>query len=172
MRDNLGTPLASFRKVALKAMCNVLKGHDPPVMDTRYVSGAPAAMAIAVLLVIPSATGWAAKLTLAKDGQPTATIVLAGELTLDDAQGLTRLGKLTLEPLEEAAGTPARVDGQAFRRGLIGRWTFDDGPGQFAADSSGNGLHGRLAPGAEWVPGVHGLALRLPARRTQQVALV
>ena len=36
-------------------------------------------------------------------------------------------------------------------RGLVGYWTFDEGQGTTAFDSSGNGLHGTLRGGPTWV---------------------
>jgi hypothetical protein len=38
--------------------------------------------------------------------------------------------------------------------GLIGHWTFDEGQGTTAADSSGNGNDGTLNGGAQWVDGI------------------
>ncbi|MHC4517975.1 MAG: LamG domain-containing protein, partial [Planctomycetota bacterium] len=42
---------------------------------------------------------------------------------------------------------------------LVGWWTFDEGSGTVAADSSPNGNDGTLNGGAEWVPGVYGTAI-------------
>jgi hypothetical protein len=43
---------------------------------------------------------------------------------------------------------------------LIGHWTFDEGTGTLAADSSGNGLDGILTgPGVTWTPGALDTAL-------------
>ena len=44
--------------------------------------------------------------------------------------------------------------------GLLAHWTFDEGTGGTAADSSGNGHTGTLGGGAEWTPGVKGGGLR------------
>ena len=43
--------------------------------------------------------------------------------------------------------------------GLVGYWTFDEGGGQIAADSSGNGLDGTLNGDPQWVAGQLGGAL-------------
>jgi hypothetical protein len=43
--------------------------------------------------------------------------------------------------------------------GLVAYWTFDEGQGKIAADSSGNGLDGTLNGGAKWVAGQLGGAL-------------
>ncbi len=43
--------------------------------------------------------------------------------------------------------------------GLVAYWTFDEGQGNTAADSSGNGLDGTLKGGAKWVAGQLGGAL-------------
>ncbi len=43
--------------------------------------------------------------------------------------------------------------------GLVGYWTFDEGQGKTASDSSGNGLHGTLNGGPRWVEGHLGGAL-------------
>ena len=42
---------------------------------------------------------------------------------------------------------------------LIGYWTFDEGSGNVAADSSGNGNDGTLEGGPNWVSGQLGSAL-------------
>ena len=36
--------------------------------------------------------------------------------------------------------------------GLVGLWLFDEGSGTVAKDSSGNGHHGTLGGGAQFVP--------------------
>ncbi|MBU6427178.1 hypothetical protein KGQ27_02965, partial [Patescibacteria group bacterium] len=43
--------------------------------------------------------------------------------------------------------------------GLVGHWTFDEGSGATAADSSGNGNNGTLVNGPAWVAGKIGQAL-------------
>ncbi|MHC4558288.1 MAG: LamG-like jellyroll fold domain-containing protein [Planctomycetota bacterium] len=43
----------------------------------------------------------------------------------------------------------------------VGWWKFDDGSGTTALDSSGNGNHGEIHGGTEWIDGYHGGALRL-----------
>ena len=40
--------------------------------------------------------------------------------------------------------------------GLVGQWTFDEGSGSTAGDSSGHGHSGTLVNGAHWVPGRRG----------------
>lgn len=54
--------------------------------------------------------------------------------------------------------TAGRVQAEA---NLVAHWTFDDGAGTTAADSSGNGLTGTLAGNPQWVAGVAGGALAL-----------
>jgi len=49
----------------------------------------------------------------------------------------------------EAAGTPS---------GLLAEWTFDEGQGNLAADSSGNGLNATIY-GANWIKQGNGYAL-------------
>ena len=44
-------------------------------------------------------------------------------------------------------------------RGLVGRWTFDEGKGTIAHDSSGRGNHGTVMGGAKWAEGRIGGAL-------------
>jgi len=43
--------------------------------------------------------------------------------------------------------------------GLVGHWTFDEGQGTMAFDSSGNGLDGMLRGNPAWVPGQLGGSL-------------
>lgn len=43
---------------------------------------------------------------------------------------------------------------------LVGYWKFDEGSGNIAHDSSGNGNDGALISGPQWVTGVYGNALR------------
>ena len=44
-------------------------------------------------------------------------------------------------------------------RGLVGRWTFDEGKGTTARDSSGNGNHGAVKGDAKWTEGRIGGAM-------------
>jgi len=46
---------------------------------------------------------------------------------------------------------------------LVGWWRFNEGSGAIATDSSGNGRHGVLVDGPQWVDGVHGSALEFDA---------
>lgn len=85
--------------------------------------------------------------------------------TLDSPDDLSRLGKLTLEPLERAASAQAAVDEASLRRGLVGHWTFDEDSGDAALDVSGNGLHGKLDAGLQRVAGVRGGGLRFPGQQ-------
>jgi poly(3-hydroxybutyrate) depolymerase len=73
-------------------------------------------------------------------------------------------------PTEASASAPVAEDdpqepepsGGAVRdlaRGLIGHWTFDEGEGTVAHDSSGRGNHGEIAGGARWARGRIGGAL-------------
>lgn len=56
-----------------------------------------------------------------------------------------------------AAAEPRRSC-DAAEAGLVGRWTFDEGEGGLARDTSGNAHHGKLA-GAVWCQGRSGKAL-------------
>ncbi len=49
-------------------------------------------------------------------------------------------------------------EAHAAREGLVAEWSFDEGQGVVAEDSSGHRLHGRIE-GARWVPGIRGTAL-------------
>ncbi|MDA1192567.1 MAG: LamG domain-containing protein [Candidatus Poribacteria bacterium] len=53
--------------------------------------------------------------------------------------------------------------------GLVGYWTFDDGDGDTAVDSSGNGNDGALVRGPEWVDGQFGGALRFDGTQRHKV---
>lgn len=54
--------------------------------------------------------------------------------------------------------------------GLVGHWTFDEGAGFTASDSSGNGRTGTIAgPGWSWIPGKFGSALHFAG--TDQVTI-
>jgi len=55
-------------------------------------------------------------------------------------------------------GGPGKVYADA-EKGLIGHWTFDEGQGELARDSSGNKHHGRIV-GADWCKGHSGKALQ------------
>ena len=44
--------------------------------------------------------------------------------------------------------------------GVVGAWLFDEGSGDVAKDSSGNGIDGVLTGGPEWVAGKFGSALK------------
>ncbi|MFQ6026036.1 MAG: LamG-like jellyroll fold domain-containing protein [Dehalococcoidia bacterium] len=53
----------------------------------------------------------------------------------------------------------------------VARWTFDEGSGSTASDSSSNGLHGTLINGPTWVPGISGTGLNYD-RDLEQTVLV
>ena len=55
--------------------------------------------------------------------------------------------------------TAEAEDGGDLARGLVGRWTFDEGEGTIARDSSGGANHGRVMGGAKWTEGRIGGAL-------------
>jgi len=54
---------------------------------------------------------------------------------------------------------PAAVGPVGFTRGLVGHWTFDEGEGTTARDSSGKGNHGKIVGGAKCAKGKVGGAL-------------
>lgn len=55
--------------------------------------------------------------------------------------------------------TAEAEDGGDLVRGLVGRWTFDEGEGTTARDSSGGANHGKVTGGAKWKEGKIGGAL-------------
>jgi len=58
------------------------------------------------------------------------------------------------------ANTSAPNSRKTFRySGLFGHWRLDDGKGDVATDSSGNGHHGTLVGGTAWVKSARGMAL-------------
>jgi len=59
----------------------------------------------------------------------------------------------------------------AAEEGLIGYWSFDEGKGDVAADSSGNKNDGKLVRSPEWVDGKFGKALKFDSAKTQKVEI-
>ena len=51
---------------------------------------------------------------------------------------------------------------------VIGAWLFDEGQGDIAADSSGNGVDGELKGGPQWIEGKFGKALKYDRVRDVQ----
>lgn len=73
---------------------------------------------------------------------------------------LPKLAGLTLIRVEKRlAQGPQDVSLPKGIPGLIGSWTFDEGAGEVARDSSGRNNHGTLVNGVAWVKGRHGSAL-------------
>jgi hypothetical protein len=64
------------------------------------------------------------------------------------------------EPLPAQAGPAPRQPPATKFPGLLAYWSFDEGTGTRAADSSGNGLHATLVE-AGWTDGIRGKALSL-----------
>lgn len=60
--------------------------------------------------------------------------------------------------MAKAAGETGSAS-QDLARGLVGRWTFDEGKGSLAHDVSGRGNHGMVRGGAKWTEGRIGGAL-------------
>lgn len=76
-----------------------------------------------------------------------------------------------------SAGEIARLysSGQVTRKtvsnqGLVGYWSFDEGAGAIAGDSSGSGNHGTIT-GATWVGGKRGKALSFPGTGNPRVVV-
>ncbi len=70
--------------------------------------------------------------------------------------------------------TPSIIPRQPNNLGLTGYWSFNDGSGSVATDSSGKGNHGTLGAGmtsADWVNGKRGLALDFDGGSTDNVLL-
>jgi hypothetical protein len=69
------------------------------------------------------------------------------------------------ESLIDASGQPSELLPQpaAIPPGTSALWTFDEGQGSTAADSSGHGLTLTLEGGASWTAGLHGSALSISA---------
>jgi len=57
----------------------------------------------------------------------------------------------------------------AAEEGLVGYWKFDEGKGDVATDSSGNGNDGKIIRGPEWVDGKFGKALKFDAGSRHKV---
>ena len=55
------------------------------------------------------------------------------------------------------ASSYAEIDSKS----IVGAWLFDEGNGDIAKDSSGNGIDGEIVGGAKWVDGKFGKALEL-----------
>jgi len=55
--------------------------------------------------------------------------------------------------------------------GLVGHWNFDEGSGDVAADSSGNGNDGTIVRGPEWVEGRFGKALKFDGASRHKVEI-
>jgi len=73
-----------------------------------------------------------------------------------NASGMLYVDSIRLYPQAIEFITPAEPDNAS----LVGRWTFDDGTGTTALDSSGNGYDGAFGIAAQRVPGEVGNALQ------------
>ncbi len=80
---------------------------------------------------------------------PVGPAVLTFELTVDDNRGGNHTDTVTITVNPPAASGP------------LGHWTFDEGSGSSAADSSGNGYTGNLLNGPTWTNGAVNGALAL-----------
>jgi len=78
-------------------------------------------------------------------------VVTIGVTTSDGAATATGSVNVTVSPSSSGSGTP----------GLAGYWTFDEGTGSVAADSSGNGNTGTLSNNPIWATGKNGGAIQL-----------
>ncbi|MHC4501972.1 MAG: SUMF1/EgtB/PvdO family nonheme iron enzyme [Planctomycetota bacterium] len=73
----------------------------------------------------------------------------------------SRLRIVSIEFRDLPPGAPPALAGVDLARGLIGHWTFDEGTGTTARDSSPRGSHLKLSGGARWTDGKLGRGLRL-----------
>ena len=81
-----------------------------------------------------------------------ATAVSAGNTTIQAALA-SITGSTGLTVTASSSGSPGTLPG------LVGYWTFNEGSGTTAADSSGNGLTATLSNGVSWTTGVVGGAI-------------
>jgi hypothetical protein len=96
-------------------------------------------------------------------GTDSANLALLGEVMLEEAEpGELERGVTYYWRIDEvqANGSIAKGDTWSFSTGsLIAHWKFDEGSGQIAADSSGNGYDGTLIGDTTWASGQIGGAL-------------
>ena len=78
---------------------------------------------------------------------------------VETREGTLRGKTVSIVVLAVAMAAPAGGVTQELARGLVGRWTFDEGKGSIARDSSGRGNHGIVQGGAKWTGGRIGGAL-------------
>ncbi len=91
--------------------------------------------------------------TPSESDTPEITGEFSGEANGNDVTGDTSLSV-------QGIVSQAILDQQDITSGLVGHWTFDDGSGAVAADSSGSGRDAEVLSGdPEWVDGVKGTAL-------------
>ena len=77
-------------------------------------------------------------------------------------------GSATIQAASGAISGSATLTVTGTLSGLVGHWTFDEGSGTTAADSSGNGYTATLVNGVTWLPGKLGNAIS--ANNTNQYA--
>jgi hypothetical protein len=70
---------------------------------------------------------------------------------------MTRLTIICIGILMLASVSSAEIDSTS----IVGAWLFDEGKGETAKDSSGNGKDGEIVGGAKWVSGQFGNAIEL-----------
>ncbi len=69
------------------------------------------------------------------------------EIGVEGGTGLVFIDDIALSAASRQLVTPVEPD----NTGLVGQWTFDEGSGTAAADSSGNNNHGTIQGSAQWV---------------------
>jgi len=96
----------------------------------------------------------------AKVGHSTETIG-EGKTGEVNVSGLWKfsLGRHNLKITNGATFANALIELEPNKDGLVGSWSFDEGSGNTAYDSSGNGNDGELKNGVTWTDGKFGKAL-------------
>ena len=89
----------------------------------------------------------------------TSSSVYAGPIAVTSSATINAIGAAS-GYLNSSVGTATYVIGSgSLSMGLVGWWTFNDGSGTTAADSSGNGYTATLVNGVSWVAGKIGGAI-------------
>ncbi|MCZ7644597.1 MAG: tandem-95 repeat protein [Planctomycetota bacterium] len=142
-----------------------LAGMGPPVAapDNYLVQpDTPLAVPSVGVLANDRDAGLAA-LSAVKDSDPahgSLTLNADGSFLYTPAPGYTGSDSFTYHAVADGQSSETVAVnlyvGADVSAGLVGRWTFDEGAGTAAADSSGNGNDGTLANGTMWGEGVSG----------------
>jgi hypothetical protein len=136
-------------------------GASGSIVATPTITPNGGSFANSVSVTMASATSGTSIHYTTDGSTPTQSSTLySGPITLTSSATVkAKAFKSGYNASAEASASFTKSSTGTVSSGLVAYWNFDEGNGTTAADSSGNGNHGKLVNGPQWAAGITGKAL-------------